>query len=69
MVVKTEYKGVYKNGHTFFNGVKKENFKATIIINKQTFRSYHQSLKEAAIQIDKWLILSGKEPVNILKRK
>lgn len=63
MATKTEYKGVYEMP----KGTNK--FKAQMIINFKQRRSYHDSLKEAALQIDKWLILSGKEPVNILKRK
>ncbi len=59
---KTEYKYVYKM---------KANGKTIIYLacygrlNKKSF----PEIKDAAIQVDKWLIQSGLEPVNILKRK
>lgn len=39
------------------------------ILSMKTKRKIFHTEREAALQIDKWLILAGKEPINILKRK
>jgi len=38
------------------------------MVDKVCFNKCFIDIKEAAVQIDKWLIQAGKEPVNILKR-
>lgn len=62
---KTEYKGVYI---TTRNGKDKVIYLCLNIKNKQ-YRGYFDTLKEAAIAVDKRLIENGMPPVNILVKK
>lgn len=36
--------------------------------NSVSWGTLHDSEREAALQIDRWMIRNGREPVNILKR-
>lgn len=62
---KTEYKGVYI---TTRNGKYKAIYLCIDIKNKR-YRGYYDTLKEAAIAVDKRLIENGMPPVNILVKK
>lgn len=58
----TEYKNVYRFNSDVEN---KPLFKARIIKHGPC---YFDNVKDAAKQVDRWLIDLGKEPVNILRK-
>jgi hypothetical protein len=62
---KTEYKGVYicmRNG-------KYNSITMNITIKNTRYKGYFNTLREAAIAVDKRLIENGMPPVNILVKK
>ena len=63
-----------KYAHVYFQNNTKEfhyinlKYAAKIQIGNKRYCKCFRDIKQAALQIDKWLIQAGKEPVNILKR-
>ena len=66
--------GTSKSGYFYVyyrsrRGGKDTNWRAYIDNGEIKHSTHHKTEKEAAIAIDKVLILNGYEPVNVLKRK
>mgnify|MGYP003660147441 CR=1 FL=1 len=60
-------KGKYKNVYSY--KMPDGSIKYQSYISKYRWSKYHETERQAAISVDKYLILKGKEPVNILFRK
>ena len=60
--INTQYKNVYE----YRSDVNKPIFKARIVRQDP---AYFKTAKEAAMQVDVWLINRNKKPINILKKQ
>lgn len=63
---KSKYKGVCYAAISGWMNHKSKRWKAKI---NEIHLGYFKTEKEAAIAVDRYLILNGKSPVNILKKK
>lgn len=65
---KTEYCHVYLRNKMKWQYIKSK-YVAKIQIDNKIYHKCFMELRQAAIQIDKWLIQAGKQPINILKKQ
>lgn len=72
MNTKTEYFGVYENTIMLRTSKMQKaniNYTAQLTIASKVVHKFFDNKRDAAIQVDKWLIQQGKQPKNILKPK